>query len=380
MKSMEESRSAKLIQANLRWLKEKVFPKWTAIGLHKESGLFVESLTFEDVPFQGPHRAMVQARQIYSFSEACRMELLDTTRARETVKKATDAFLKYYLQPNGSVIHSIDLSGKPVSQEVDLYTQAFALFALSYAYQLCAEPRYKEAALKTLKYLKTERQNPAGGYTEIKNSQTLYQSNPHMHLFESMIAWSAVDSDSNWKEEAAAIYNLCQDKFIQKEGLLAEHFQPDWKPQLENNRFLFEPGHHYEWCWLFHQYKKYCESRASVEVATTLFDNAEKEGLSADGRLVYDEIWSDGNVKKKSSRFWPQSERIKAAVMMNKGAIADQALETLMDKFLLIDQGLWRDTLKEDGSYADVPAKASSLYHILNAISEYVKYRPRIGE
>jgi mannose-6-phosphate isomerase len=42
--------------------------------------------------------------------------------------------------------------------------------------------------------------------------------------------------------------------------------------------------------------------------------------------------------------------------------------------------GLWLDTLTENGTFAEQPVKASSLYHIINALSEYITLRPRVAD
>jgi mannose/cellobiose epimerase-like protein (N-acyl-D-glucosamine 2-epimerase family) len=107
---------------------------------------------------------------------------------------------------------------------------------------------------------------------------------------------------------------------------------------------------------------------------------AEKFGVTNPSRaLAFDEIWSDGRVHKRSSRFWPQCERIKAAVVLGEGKIADIAMQALIENFLMLKEGLWKDTLLESGEYGDQPVKASSLYHIINAISEYAEHRPKIA-
>ncbi len=50
-------------------------------------------------------------------------------------------------------------------------------------------------------------------------------ANPHMHLFEATLAWSAVDDDPAWASMADGIAQLCLGKFIDAEtGALRECF------------------------------------------------------------------------------------------------------------------------------------------------------------
>ncbi len=358
----------------LNWLKEKVFPLWSHQGIDPQTGVFVESLSLEGVPQPLPRRALVQARQIFSFIEGYRLNVIDLETLRPILTRATRAFLNDYAIQSGAFVHSVDLEAKKVNADVDLYTQAFALFGLAHAYEILCDDSLKSAALKTLDYLYRERSHPAGGFTEIKNGELFFQSNPHMHLFEAAIAWVKIDPDPRWKKLAHELYQLCSVNFIDTEtGFLAEHFDDQWQPVREKNNFIFEPGHHYEWAWLFIQYQKITSTQTGTQ-ARKLFDLAERFGLDAEKKLAYDEIWSDRSVKKMSSRFWPQCERIKAAAELNESAIAATAMKSLFSQFIVPSQGLWRDTLLDSGRFDSQPAKASSLYHIIYAISEFVKH------
>jgi mannose/cellobiose epimerase-like protein (N-acyl-D-glucosamine 2-epimerase family) len=369
-----------LIDRSTNWLRDKVFPLWLRNGVDLSTGVFVENLDFEGRPMKSILRALVQARQIYSFAEGVRMGILDRDVGQHLIHLSALSFIKNYQADTGGIIHGVYADGRVANSDCELYTQAFGIFAMAQAFEFSRAREFKEAAVKILSYLDNYRKHPEGGYTELKSGKTFYQSNPHMHLFEGFLAWRSIDQDPDWKERCDEIAFLCRKSFIQKgTDLLAEHFDPDWKPQLQNVKFIFEPGHHYEWSWLFCQYDPMLRSHPQ-SVARRLYEKANQFGLSKDGKLVVDEVWSSGEVCKKSSRFWPQSERVKAAVILGDGTGADQALESLLLFFLDEERGLWKDTRLEDGTYADIPVKASSLYHIINAISEYSKYRPQIGD
>ncbi len=363
---------------SLQWLREKVFPLWLSVGVDHKSGIFVENLSCDGIPQNTARRSLVQARQIYAFSEGFRLEVIDKSLIKDLIDKSSRSFVSSYALPNGAIVHSVGPDNQHQNVDLDLYSQAFAIFGLAQSYRISPKAELKAAALKILKYLHGSRKNPAGGFTEIKSNKITFQSNPHMHLFESAIAWLAIDKDPAWAKLAAELFELCTKRFIDsKTGFLAEFFDENWNPIRENGNFVFEPGHHFEWSWLFNQYRKLVPGEN--QYSRKLFDLAEKFGLSSDKNLALDEIWSNGEVKKRSSRFWPQCERIKAAVVLGESKIADQSMKSLMDNFLMLQQGLWKDTLLEDGKYADIPVKASSLYHIINAISEYLKHQPKFG-
>lgn len=387
MQSTAQMNSQALIEKSTQWLIKDVFPLWIKKGIDPKNGSFIESLTSDYQPTDSPRRAMVQARQIYSFTEAVKMNILKSSAAEDIISNSTQCLMTAYSLPSGAFLHAIDSHGKPESLQSELYTQAFVLFGLARSFELLQKNEIKQRALKLVHYLKTERRGPHGGFTEIKNNEIQYQSNPHMHLFEAVIEWARIDSDPAWKELGVEIFQLCKNKFIDPEtGFLAEYFSADWKPLRENNVFVFEPGHQYEWAWLFQQFEKNCAT-ATGDMSVKLFSQAEKCGVHKG--FAVDELWSNHQIKKASSRFWPQSERVKAALevgLMKSQTIspqmcahaADEALKALWIFMDTSPAGLWQDTRLESGEFTTQAAKASSLYHIINAMSEYVLKRSRL--
>jgi mannose-6-phosphate isomerase len=357
-----------------RWLSEQALPLWLKEGVDRKNGGFFENLSLEGVAQNGPKRAMVQARQIYSFRVALDLKLCASDSARKAVKSGVDFLLENYSLPSGAFINSIDEKMKPLNTSPDLYGQAFALFALANAYAVEPRPELKDRARSLVSYLSRERRVPGGGFTELGDGVTLYQSNPHMHLFEAAVCWMAADGDAAWRNFADEILELCLTKFIDPAtGVLGEHFTERWTRLLENNRFVFEPGHQYEWAWLMGLYQD-LTGKDLTAIRIRLFEQSEMSGISPDGR-AFDQMWSDFTPKLRSSRFWPQCERIKAAAQLGRGAAADEALNTLFRYFDLPVQGLWYDTLETSGQFRVQPAKASSLYHIIGALSEYIRHR-----
>jgi mannose-6-phosphate isomerase len=367
------------------WLSNQVFPLWFEKGIHAGDGGFVEALSLRGEILDLPRRAMVQARQIYAFRTGMDMGCFPEARTRAVVARAAAFLIERYSAPSGAFFHSIPSASKPGNEQPDLYTQAFALFGLANAYAAAPEASIKRRALALVDYLRRERRAPGGGYTELEDGRFVLRSNPHMHLFEAAIAWLRADEDPRWKELAAEILDLCLTKFVDPEtGALCERFAGDWTPERTDGRFVFEPGHHYEWSWLI---TLHAESRGldATQVPLRLYRIAEARGVSPGGD-AYDEVWSDGVPKKKSSRFWPQGERTKSAARLGAHApdgekpgfarSADMALESLSRYLQTPEPGLWRDTLLENGQFREEPVKASSLYHIINAIEEYAALRP----
>lgn len=383
----------KIVQDNISkaqaWLSDSALPLWFDLGVEKHSGAFIEWISSDGKAMpETERRAMVQARQIYSICEAVRLQLMERSKATALVSKNIELLFSKYKRPQGGYFHALNDSLQVSNESLELYTQAFILFCLAQAYDLLKDENIKTEALIQLEYLNTQRRNPTGGgFTEIKAGQTLYQSNPHMHLFEAALAWVTVDTDKRWTNLATELKDLSLSSFIDNEtNLLAEHFSTPWLPVRTDGKFIFEPGHHYEWSWLYLEYQKLFKIDLLGQ-AKILFANAEKYGLTLDGTIAVDEVWSDLKLNKTTARFWPQGERVKAAVSLgalcttaeeknNYFAAADLAFVGLMSYLQTPIAGLNFDTRQADGSFKPEPAaKASSLYHIINAFSEYISKR-----
>ena len=370
------------------WLSESAYPYWNQNGFDEDRNRFHEALSSEGKPTELPVRAMVQSRQIYSFRLAEKSGALDASTARDRVLRATESLLRDFGLQNGGFCHSISTDGMKLNLSTELYTQAFVLFALANAYSLLGDPLYRERAENLVAFLKTQQANPNGGYREVKNGTTLYQSNPHMHLFEAAIAWTEADPKNTlWRTLADEVASLLEKKFIDPTtGALTEHFSEDWSPERRDGKFIFEPGHHFEWIWLLGNYQRITETRRFDPIRHRLYEIANRYGVRADRAAAVDEVWSDFEMKSLSSRFWPQTERIKAAVQLFQesqdrearagfAADADQAVETLFRYLDRPAKGLWMDTWAADGTFSGDPVKSSSLYHIAGGLAEYVRFR-----
>lgn len=369
------------------WLSQDVFPLWLERGVDWERGGFVENLSLDGSVRHDPRRSMVQCRQLYSFRIGMEMGVLAKEDALRAVAPATQALLQNYSEPSGAFRHTVDEDGRPIKLTPELYTQAFVLFGLAQSYALLGRPGLRARAGELVEYLNRERRVPAGGYTEIGDKgQVLHQSNPHMHLFEASLAWMELDRDPIWRRLADQLLQLCLDRFIDPAtGLLAEHFDENWVPRREGGRFYFEPGHQYEWSWLMGRYQRLTGVDLKC-VRQRLFERSEAHGVDGLRKAAWDQVWSDYEPKQRSSRFWPQTERIKAASQLAVDGLSDPVLcakaaeEGMKTLFLYLQTpvaGLWYDTWEIDGRFSAPAVKASSLYHIIGAMSEYASFRPR---
>lgn len=364
------------------WLFSDVLPLWATAGYDAAHGGFFEQIELESgAPIALPKRCRVQARQIYAFSEAGRLGWRGPWRERAQSGLAFTS--AYYLRPDGLMRFKTHLDGAPFDDRVDNYDQAFAIFALAHAHSIGAGARCGDMALGLLEALRRDRAHPLGGFEEKLAGRAPMLSNPHMHFFEAALAWLDVAPQPRWRELADEMARLCLRYFIDPTSCtLREYFESDWTPRSGDDGRIVEPGHQFEWAWLLARWRAH-GGDVDLSVIRRLYDNADRRGVDNAQRLALAEIWIDGKVKDASSRLWPQTERMKAALILarlhpkERARFEQAAIDAWrgMQHFIYPEnRGLFRDKRKTDGSFIPEGALASSLYHIVAAVSELTRY------
>lgn len=354
-------------------MKDSAFPFWLS---RVTNGVFPEAVDAQGNDLGLPNRTMVQARMAYCLVKSVELELVKdgADLLKDTIKN-----LLILQKKNGSFPHSFESDLKVNEERSELYTQAFILFSLGHAYSIHQLSEYELAALRLLDYLEHDRKASFNGFTEFdEKGGPHFRSNPHMHLFEGLLIWAKVGKSKRWSEWTLKIFELFQAKFIQPDGLVAEYFNSSWEVEKDRGCFLWEPGHQYEWAWLLSEMDRVLGTDTK-KMQDDLFARTERNGICPNRRVVFDLMDSSGQVLKKSSRYWPQSERLKAALRTSdskSGALAaDEAMELMLGYLTTPVAGLCFDHKTESGAFSANVARASFLYHIVNAMDEYIRYR-----
>ena len=267
------------------WVVKDALPLWGEAGFDAARGSFVERLTFEGAPMHAaPRRAMVQARQIYVFSHAA---LLGWRPEGEAIAlEAAHRLIDRYHGADGGHgwVFSVHPDGAVHDARRDFYAHSFALFGLAWAYKLAPEPRFLSAALATLSVLDQHFESPTGGYhSALPADPAKREQNPHMHLFEAMLAWFEATGREMFLARAAELYGMMAARFFQHgTGILAEYFDGGWNPREGVHGRICEPGHHFEWSWLLRRYAK-LSGREDSPIAEKLKAFGDRHGFDARG-------------------------------------------------------------------------------------------------
>jgi len=73
-------------------------------------------------------------------------------------------------------------------------------------------------------------------------------------------------------------------------------------------------------------------------------------------------------VRDATARLWPQTERLKAALIFGSEAEVVSAASGLAQYLDTPKRGAWRDKMTPRGAFLEEPAPATSFYHLLGAI------------
>jgi len=354
----------------LAWLFEDALPVWATHGLNPRGG-WRDRLDDDYGPVDAPMRMRVQARQVYVFAEAGRLGW--TGAWRERVAHGLDFMLDRATRTDGLAAQTFGAEdGRVRDPGPALYDQAFALFAYAAAYGAVGDARARTAAHRLMDAL-DKQAHPLGGFREFDGP--LMKANPQMHLLEAALQWTAVDDDPRWLALARAQAALCAERLVDPaDDALHEVFTSDWRRLPAPPGEVTEPGHHFEWAWLLNRR----DLGVSPELPARLCRRAERLGVDPARGVAMNVIHASGAVLDGEARLWPQSERLKAALMMRERepawtASACQAHDALFAYMAPAPRGLWQDVMRGDGSLRPESAPASSLYHITCAVSELAR-------
>jgi mannose/cellobiose epimerase-like protein (N-acyl-D-glucosamine 2-epimerase family) len=357
------------------WLLNDAYPLWATHGYDRRHGGFEDSLTAAGPSPDQSRRARVQVRQVWAFARGASLGW-NPEEARRLATQGLAYFLTHFRRSDGLFRTLVAADGKPLDDRAFLYDQAFVLLALAESERLLRPgPELVGAARALRSTLYRQLKRPGPGFSSGVPDATPLLSNPHMHLLEAALSWMSVGDDAEWRTLADEIVALALGRLIDAgSGALRENFDQHWAPLPGTAGRIVEPGHQFEWAWLL-----LCWARAggagSSHAAATLVQIGETHGIRAG--VAINALLDDFSIHDGEARLWPQTERLKAAVLMaasthdprywSMALRAAQGLRRYLDTEV---SGLWYDCLKADGRFVQQSAPASSFYHIVCAIAE----------
>lgn len=356
-----------------RWLMTSALPLWSALGVDYKAGGVFEAIDAGGRAVIAPRRGRLQGRQLFAFASAGMMGWQGPWRA---VVQHELAYVKSrFLRDDGLLRTLVAQDGAVLDDTPALYDQAFTLLGLATLKRAGESADEVEAlALNLLDGLNSLR-HPRGGMREFGDYP--FQANANMHLFEAALAWEAAAPGGPWEALSDEIGELALRRFI-VDGTLREFFDVDWRPLVGDDGRRVDVGHQFEWAWLLGQWA-IRRGREDARIAATELYAGGLRGIDPVRGCAINEMWPDFAPRDTAARLWPQAEYLRAALTFGRGDEPLRAASCLRKYLETPIPGLWRDKWLPHGGFLQEPSPATSLYHIVGAISVLTGGRPPNG-
>jgi mannose/cellobiose epimerase-like protein (N-acyl-D-glucosamine 2-epimerase family) len=369
------------------WAIDAALPLWATAGFDAEHGRFEERLTLSGGPLPDvPLRLMSQTRQIHVYALAARRGW--HAGARALAERGFASMVRDYRARDDGAgwIFSIRRDGAIADARRDLYSHAFVLLAIASYVEATGHREALALADETLAFIERHMTAPEGGgfVEELPLNGGVRRQNPHMHLFEGLLALWECSHQERYLARATELFDLFATRFFRDPGVVGEYFTADLRPADGVVGRIVEPGHHHEWVWLLRRFEA-ASGRSVQAYADALYGHADRYGFDEAGMIV-GELLVDGTARAGVRRIWPVTEAIRANLvearhgrMQGEGRAAALTV-VLRDRFLTVDPpGGWLDRLDDKGCCVSEYMPASTLYHLLGAIDELSRFVGRRG-
>lgn len=365
-----ESPRARLVE----WLVAAAYPLWSHNGIDPRNGGFAEALDGNGHAIALPRRARVHPRQVYAFSQAHALGWRGDVRS--IVSGGMDYFETHYRRADGLFRALAGADGAALDESALLYDQAFALLGYAAAAAaLDARAEFETRALALRQAIEAHLRAEDGAYHSGEGSLDHRESNPHMHLLEAYLAWAEIGHDAGWARGVRAMAELALSRLINRDsGAIGESYLATWQPVPGIAGRIIEPGHQFEWAWLLLRCERWHSAPALRGAALRLISIGDRFGV-CDG-VAINALYDDFSIKDARARCWPQTERLKAALLAaaltgepQYEAMAEAAVMSIFPYLNTAVPGLWRDVRLPNGEFIGSPVPASTFYHLVSAIA-----------
>jgi len=357
------------------WMLSASLPFWADRGVHPHLGFHERLTATGETMVDDDTRVRLQARQTFCFAYGKALGWNDS-RADELIARGLGVLRDHCRRPDGLYGSRMSYTGGLSVDSANLYDCAFALLAFSWAYRVGADEAL-DLGLSLHNAIESELKRPAseGGYRETLPVLDVRLQNPHMHLFESSLAFFEATGDQGVLNRALALETLLEKHFLEpSSGALREKFSMDWGP-AEGDRY--EAGHQYEWVWLMSERTRLSKTSIST-AADALYRNAVE--LTGPGCAVALSHTLSRDVLDATERTWGLTEALKAhtiRILDGDKAAEAMAIETFDRMWTRhiepAPEGGWLDKYGPDGQPDLSDMTAATGYHIYVAIGELAR-------
>jgi mannose/cellobiose epimerase-like protein (N-acyl-D-glucosamine 2-epimerase family) len=361
------------------WLFDLALPFWAEHGVDHVNGGPVEEVALDcGISDPGFKRVRVFCRQVYVFSHAY---LMGWDEGITLASNMYNAMVQSAWQgPVKGWARTLNSDNSTLDQTTDLYDNAFALFSLGWYYRVSPRAEVLDYMLKTAALINKEMRHPKVGFWHHLPPTGPRIQNPHMHLLEACLACFESTKEPVFETMAKEIIGLFTTYFFDAEQqTLCEYFDDDLGRLTGDQGRIVEPGHQFEWAWILGKAGKMFELDLTEEIEA-LVNYAELHGVDPKTGATRNSLYYDRRDLDNGSRTWPNTERLKAAVIMFEVFRCDTkhiilpTLNLLFSRYLPVQKlGGWIDAFDADGNPVSKAMPTSTFYHLFLAFAEVLR-------
>lgn len=357
-----------------RWFADEALPGWITRGFDRHAGQFVEALDLAGTAIADPAlRVRSAARQIHAVADAVRLGIGGAGHLA-LAEAAFDHLhaAAWHGEGAGGYGRVIDRRARTMTDGTrDLYDNACVLLAIASLLRVTGRQRYRQEAERLLAAIDDLLGTATGGWAEDERGTLPRRQNPHMHMFEALLALFAATGAPEHRRRLDAVHALFRARFFDDgRCVLREFFGPEWQIDARFGSDRLEPGHMCEWVALLGRYARLTGEDVGA-APERLLSTALRIGRGG-GALLVDEVDERGAVLQPSRRLWPQAELVKAWLARFAATgeaeslrAADSVATEMQDLYLAhTPRGTWRDQFDLNGAMLAKTIPSSSLYHL----------------
>ena len=346
-----ETRTDKFLHEVRKNLTSCILPYWLRLK-DPRGGFYGEVAADGTILYDAPRGVILNARIIWSFAAA--YQALPDTAYLVAAVHARDYFLEHFCDHKyGGVYWSVDAAGERLDTKKQLYSQGFAIYALSELYKATGDDEVLKNAINLYKVVETyfaDKEN--GGYIEalardfspledmslsahdINADKTM---NSHLHVLEAYANLYQVWPDEELKAAVEKLLDIIGTKVMAADGHLQLYFRKDWSVMPGGVSY----GHDIETSWLALECAmalKDIDVVNRVRPLALAMGKAGNEGLFPDGSMRY-EKFLDGKYDD-SRQWWVQAETVVGNLWLWKYHSDPQGAERALSAWSYIRENL----------------------------------------
>ncbi len=308
-----------------RELKENILPFWIKYARDDEYGGIYGLVTNDCQVFkEAPKASVICSRVLWTYSTAYRIfqneHYLDM--AHHAFRFLLD---KFWDKEFGGIYWLLDYRGIPISDRKQIYSQAFAIYALSEFYRATGETHALRVACELFEKIEAHSYDPHHqGYLEAlgrdwreladlrlsaKDMNCAKSMNTHLHVMEAytnlLRVWDDIGLRSKQEKLVDVTLNYIIDPGTSHFKLF---FDPDWQSLSKVVSF----GHDIEGSWLLVEAAQVLGGKPLIQrcqkAGLRMAAAVHEEGLDEEGGLFYEA--EDGKIIDPDKHWWAQAEAV----------------------------------------------------------------------